>query len=102
MMMGSYSSTWGLFRLLLLLLLLLLGLLLLLLLLLRLHAVMVHASLATDGVSITTYTMAISHVIWGRDTIPAQIRTSLVVITITTRGMVILVMIAIRAVSSPP
>merc|ERR1711933_546882 len=104
-MVGSYSSPRGLFRVIILmgeaaiatpLLLLLLGLLLLLLLL-RLHAVMIHATLAVDRVSV----LAISHVIWGRDAITAQIRVALVVISIpATRGMIILVVVTIGAVSS--
>mmetsp|Transcript_8564 Transcript_8564/g.13951 ORF Transcript_8564/g.13951 Transcript_8564/m.13951 type:complete len:488 (-) Transcript_8564:1151-2614(-) len=75
-------------------------LLLCLLLLLRLHSIMIHAGLTTDGVSIPTL-MTISHVV-RRGTIPTQIGVVLVIIPVSAaRGVIVLVLVAIGAVSSP-
>mmetsp|Transcript_59437 Transcript_59437/g.126360 ORF Transcript_59437/g.126360 Transcript_59437/m.126360 type:complete len:234 (-) Transcript_59437:2367-3068(-) len=73
--------------------------LLLLLLLLRLHPIVIHARGATNGVAITTHTVTVSHVVWARHTVPPQVGVGLVVVAIaTTRGVIVLVMVAVGAV----
>mmetsp|Transcript_11004 Transcript_11004/g.19206 ORF Transcript_11004/g.19206 Transcript_11004/m.19206 type:complete len:240 (+) Transcript_11004:401-1120(+) len=79
----------------------LLLLLCLLLLLLGWHSIMIHARRTTHRISIAANSMTISHVVRARYAITTQIRLGLVITSISTsRGVAVLVMVAIRAIST--